>query len=55
MFQRQDKSFFQDPKELNDPINMGNLIQMFLPKQADIDKILKSDSEKRTKRNTFTG
>ena len=39
-FQRWDKTFFQDPKELNDLINMGNLIQKFLPKQADIDKIL---------------
>ena len=41
MIQRPDKSFFQDPKELNNLINMGNLIQKFLPKQADIDKILK--------------
>ena len=41
MFQRLDKSFFQDPKELNNLINMCNLIQRFLPKQADIDKILK--------------
>ena len=40
-FQGLDKSFFQYPKELNDLINMGYLIQKFLPKQADIDKILK--------------
>ena len=40
-FQRLDKSFFQDSKELNYLINLGNLIQMFLPKQADIDRILK--------------
>ena len=33
--------FFQESKELNDLINMGNLIQKVLPKQADIDKILK--------------
>ena len=39
-FQRLDKTFFQDPKELNDLINMGNLVQKFLSKQADIDKIL---------------
>ena len=26
MFQRLDKSFFQDPKELNDLMNMGNLV-----------------------------
>ena len=40
-FQRLDKTFFQDPKELNDLLNMGNLVQKFMPKQADIDKILK--------------
>ena len=40
-FQRPDKSFFQDPKELNNLIYMGNSNQNFLPKQADIDKILK--------------
>ena len=45
-FQRPDKSFFQDPKELKDLINTGNLIQMFLPKQADIDKILKMIQKK---------
>ena len=31
-FQRPDKSFFQEPKELNDLINMGNLIQKFFAK-----------------------
>ena len=41
MFQRLDKIFFQDQKELDDLINMGNLVQKFLPKQADVDKILK--------------
>ena len=40
-FQRPDKSFFQEPKELGDLINKGNLIHKFLPKQTDIDKILK--------------
>ena len=38
-FQRLDKSFFQEPKELGDLINKGNLIQKILPKQTDIDKI----------------
>ena len=38
--QRPDKSFFQNPKELEDLIDTGNLIHMFLPKQTDIDKIL---------------
>ena len=46
MFQRPDKTFFQDPKELNDLINMGNLVQKFLPQQADIDKILKGIQRK---------
>ena len=40
-FKRPDETFFQDPKELNDFINTGNLVQKFFPKQADIDKILK--------------
>ena len=40
-FQRLDKSFFQEPKELGNLINKGNLIQKILPKQTDIDKILK--------------
>ena len=39
-FQRLDKSFFQEPKELGDLINKGNFIHKYLPKQADIDKIL---------------
>ena len=40
-YQQPDKSFFQDPQELNDLINTSNLIQNLLPNQADIDKILK--------------
>ena len=39
-FQRPDKSFFQNPKELEDLIDKRNLIHKFLPKQRDIDKIL---------------
>ena len=39
-FQRLDKTFFQNPKELGDLINKGNFIHKYLPKQADIDKIL---------------
>ena len=38
--QRLDKPFFQEPKELGDLINKGNLIHKYLPKQTDIDKIL---------------
>ena len=39
-FQRPDKSFFQEPKELGDLINKGNIIHKYLPKQTDIDRIL---------------
>ena len=31
-FQRPDKSFFQEPKELGDLINKGNLIHKFFAK-----------------------
>ena len=41
MFQRLDKSFFQEPKELGDLINKANFAHKYLPKQMDIDKILK--------------
>ena len=40
MFQRLDKSFFQEPKELGELINKGNFVHKYLPKQTDIDKIL---------------
>ena len=40
MFQRPDKSFFQEPKELGDLINKGNFVHKYLPKLMDIDKIL---------------
>ena len=39
-FQRPDKSFFQEPKELGNLINQENLIIKYLPKQSDINKIL---------------
>ena len=41
MYQRPDISYFQDPQELESLINAGRLVQTFLPKQADIDKLLK--------------
>ena len=41
MYQRPDETFFQEPKELGDLINKGNFIHKYLPKQMDIDKILK--------------
>ena len=39
-FQRQDKSFFQEPKELGNLTNKENLIPRYLPKQTDIAKML---------------
>ena len=38
-FQRLDKSFFQDPKEIGDLINKENFVHKYLPKQMDIDKL----------------
>ena len=40
IIQRLDKTFFQNPKRLEDIIDMGNLIHKFLPRQTDIVKIL---------------
>ena len=37
-----DKSYFQELNELESLVNMSRLVQKFLPKQADIDKILKT-------------
>ena len=34
-------SFFQEPQELNNLVNTSNLVQKFLPTQADIYNILK--------------
>ena len=52
-FQRPDKSFFQNPKELGDLICKGNLVHKFLPKQTDIDKILEVIQSKVLKRYPF--
>ena len=41
IYQRPHKSYFQEPKDLESLINTCNLVQKFLLKQADIDKILK--------------
>ena len=39
--QRPDKSYFQEPRDLESLINTSTLVQKLLPKQADIDKVLK--------------
>ena len=41
IYERPDKSYFQELIELKDLIDANNIIQQFLPKQTDIDKILK--------------
>ena len=40
LIQRPDKSFFQNHRKLEDIINPDNLVHKFLPKQADVEKIL---------------
>ena len=51
-FQRPDKSFFQEPKQLGDLINKGKFVHKYLPKQTDIDKILKIIQRKVLKEHT---
>ena len=41
LYQRPDKTYFQEPKDLESLVNTSDLVQIFFPKQADIDKILK--------------
>ena len=39
-YERPDRSYIQEPYELKDLIDSTKLVQMYLPKQTDIDKIL---------------
>ena len=39
-YERPDKSYVQEPYELKDLIDTTKLVQKFLPKQMDVDKIL---------------
>ena len=41
IYERPHKSQLVDPPELPDLTNTENIVQKYLPKQADIDKILK--------------
>ena len=41
LYKRPNKTYFQELKDLESLVNTSNLVQKFLPKQADIDKILK--------------
>ena len=40
IYERPDNSYVQEPQELTDLIDTTKLIQKYLPKQMDIDKIL---------------
>ena len=40
VYERPDKSYFQEPTELKDLMDTNNIVQRFLPRQTDIDKIL---------------
>ena len=40
-YQRSNRSYFHEPPELDSLISTGKLVQKFLMKQPDIDKILK--------------
>ena len=40
VYERPDKSYFQEPIELKDLVDTNNIVQQFLLKQTDIDKIL---------------
>ena len=42
IYQRPHKSQLVDPPELTDLVNTEKIFQKYLPKQADIDKILES-------------
>ena len=55
LYQRPNKTYFQEPKDLESLVNTSNLIQKFLPKQTDIDKILKIIQHKVLKGLAFIG
>ena len=48
IYQRPDKSPLVDPPELIDLVNTEKIVQKYLPKQAEIDKILKVIQRKGT-------
>ena len=41
IYQRPDTSQLLEPPELADLVNTNNIVQIYLPKQTDMDKILK--------------
>ena len=53
IYERPDNSYVQEPQELKDLIDTTKLIQKYLPKQMDIDKILDIIKRKVFERNTL--
>ena len=53
LYQRPNKTYFQEPKDLESLVNTSNLAQIFLPKQADIEKNIKNNPMQGIKRLTF--
>ena len=49
IYERPNNSYFQQPIETKDLINTRSIIQWFLPKQTDIDKILETIRKKALK------
>ena len=52
IYERPDNSYIQEPQELKDLIDTTKLIQKYLPKQMDIDKILDIIKRKVLKEHT---
>ena len=40
-YQRPERNYFQEPKDLESLVDTSKIVQKFLPKQTDIEKILK--------------
>ena len=51
-YERPDRSYFKKPSELKDLINTTKLVQKFLPKPMDIDKILDVINRKKVLKGT---
>ena len=52
-YERPDKSYIREPPELGDLLDTSRFIQKFLPKQTDIDNILRDYTKKSVKRTHF--
>ena len=54
IYQRPEKSQLVEPPELANLVNTDKIVQRYLPRQTDIDKIPECHSEKSIKRNSPT-